>query len=245
MLIAPGVEMLEISGFLMGETRTIYPTLLWDERDCILVDTGYPGQLDSFRQAFWQANLSFERLNRVILTHQDIDHIGGLNAMLIQAPVPLEVMAHVDEIPYIEGQKRPLKLEELQARRDLLPAEMKSFFERLSLAFQQAQSRVSTPLADGQTLPTCGGISVIHTPGHTLGHISLFHHASRTLIAGDALSVEDGILTRPAPYINFDTLQAIQSLRKLARFDIAAVICYHGGLYTQAPNERIAELAQE
>ncbi|WP_192895377.1 hypothetical protein [Pelotomaculum sp. FP] len=36
---------------------------------------------------------------------------------------------------------------------------------------------------------------------------------------------------------------AIQSLKKLTRYDIAAVICCHGGLNRDNPDQRIAELA--
>jgi hypothetical protein len=36
---------------------------------------------------------------------------------------------------------------------------------------------------------------------------------------------------------------AIQSLKKLTQYDIEAVICYHGGLYREDVNRRIAELA--
>jgi hypothetical protein len=36
---------------------------------------------------------------------------------------------------------------------------------------------------------------------------------------------------------------ALASLKKLTWFDIETVITYHGGLYTNSPNRRIAEIA--
>ncbi|MDF2959561.1 MAG: hydrolase [Paenibacillus sp.] len=100
-------------------------------------------------------------------------------------------------------------------------------------------------LADGEELPYCGGITVIHTPGHTPGHISLYHKPSKTLIAADALIVADGQLLGPHPQYSLDIDTAVKSLKKLLHYDIEAVICYHSGLYRGNVNGRIAELANE
>ena len=40
MKIADNIEMLELPMNLMGSERTIYPTLMWDEDNVILVDAG-------------------------------------------------------------------------------------------------------------------------------------------------------------------------------------------------------------
>src|SRR4029453_14202083 len=39
----------------------------------------------------------------------------------------------------------------------------------------------------GERLPDCGGINVLHTPGHTAGHISLHLPRIKTMIAGAAI----------------------------------------------------------
>jgi len=41
-----------------------------------------PGQLQALRDACQQAGVPLERLTHVVLTHQDIDHIGGLPELL-------------------------------------------------------------------------------------------------------------------------------------------------------------------
>ncbi len=98
-------------------------------------------------------------------------------------------------------------------------------------------------LVDGQELPYLGGITVIHTPGHTLGHICLYLSESKTLIAGDALVAEEGMLAASPPSLNYDAALSKQSLKKLARFEIESVICYHGGFIQDHPAQRIAALA--
>lgn len=96
-------------------------------------------------------------------------------------------------------------------------------------------------IGDGEELPFCGGITVIHLPGHTPGHIGLYHHSSKTLIAGDALFVDNSRLTVPPDSLNVDTDLAINSLKKLTQYDIAQIICCHGGLYTKNPNQSLIE----
>jgi len=243
MKIADGIEMLEISGTVMGSPRTINPTLLWDDQAQILVDTGFPGQLELIRSAVKKADRSFDNLNTLVLTHQDIDHIGNLSVILGALPKPAQVFAHEQEIPYIEGSQTPHKLAQLEAALDHLPQEQKDMYERLRASFASSAAPVPNALSAGQELPQAGGLRVLYTPGHTVGHICLYHRPSKTLIAGDALRIEDGRLVPPPPAVNFDTGLALKSLEQLTDFDIQAVICYHGGLYADDPNQRIAALA--
>jgi glyoxylase-like metal-dependent hydrolase (beta-lactamase superfamily II) len=245
MKVADGVEMLKIQANAMGRQSTIFPTLIWDTETAVLVDAGYPGLQDQFRAAIEQAGVPFNRVDRVIITHHDIDHIGGLPGLLKELPQGVAVLAHKDEKAYIEGQKRPLKLAQMEDNLDSLPGERKAFYVKFKSAFENSRVPVNQTLADSEVLPYCGGIEIIFTPGHTLGHISLYHRSSRTLISGDALRIEDGILVQTPAHINYDTQLYKNSLKKMAGYDIRSVICYHGGLYQGDVTERITELAEE
>lgn len=246
MKIADGVEMLEIATQnLRGMSSAIYPTLVWDEEGAILVDTGYPGQLVRLREAVERAGVPFDRINRIILTHHDLDHIGGLASIRKALPGQVTVMALGKEIPYIQGDQRPLKLAGIEAQLDSAPEAMKSMYEKMKAGFQSSFGPVDGNLADRQDLPYCCGITVIHTPGHTLGHICLYLRQTKTLVAGDALTVEEGSLNRMRPEINYDNVKYGESLKKLEGFDVETVICYHGGLYRDHSNQRIAELAAQ
>jgi glyoxylase-like metal-dependent hydrolase (beta-lactamase superfamily II) len=248
MQLANGLTMLEITATMMGRQNTICPTLLWDEQNVVLVDTGYPGQLPLFREALEKAGHPFEKLTRIIATHQDIDHIGSLPDMLNAAPRKLEVLATEADKPYIQGEKMLIKVTPAAIARAMaaLPPDMpeeqrQAFKHRLE---NPPKASVDTTLADGETLPYGGGVIVIHTPGHTPGHCCLYHPASKTLIAADALAVGEGTLVRSRAF-DADTNLAAKSLEKLARYEIETVICYHGGLYRGDANRRIAELAAE
>jgi glyoxylase-like metal-dependent hydrolase (beta-lactamase superfamily II) len=241
MQIANGIEILEISANVMGKAETIHPTLIWDDETVILVDTGFPGQLSKIREAMEKAKVSFDKLNKIILTHQDIDHIGSLPDILNESTQKIEVMANELEKPYIQGEKRLIKFESLDL--DSLPEELGKKLK--PIIENPPKAKVDRTVADGEELPYCGGIIIIHTPGHTPGHISLYHKQSKTLIAGDALFVADCQLIGPKPQYTLDMNLAKKSLAKLCQYDIEKVICYHGGLYMGNANQRIAELSNK
>ena len=84
---------------------------------------------------------------------------------------------------------------------------------------------------DKEHLPWGGEIEIITTPGHMPGHISLYIRKSRTLIAGDALVIENGELAIANPQYTLSVEDAKKSLVKLMDHDIDRIICYHGGVY--------------
>jgi glyoxylase-like metal-dependent hydrolase (beta-lactamase superfamily II) len=246
MLIAPRIEVLDLQMDMFGTPTSVRPTLLWDDEEGVLVDAGFPGQLEQLREEIERAGVSLDRLTRLIVTHQDIDHIGGIAALLALND-RIEVLAHEQDRPYIVGERQLIKIS---------PERMAQFSEHLSYlpeerrravleTFENARARVDRTLTDGERLPYCGGMIVIHTPGHTPGHISLYLEQSKVLVAGDALNVSDGRLVGPNPQLTPDIDQATSSLKKLARYDIETVVCYHGGSYSSDVNARIAELAEE
>lgn len=245
MRIADGVEILELHKMFMEEKHVIYPTVIWDRDSAVLVDAGFPGQLDLFRESMHQAGIPMERLNKIILTHQDIDHIGSLPAIIQESRHPIQVMASEQEKPYIQGEKTLIKFEAIAKMASMPEAASKEWQVFRPIIENPPKARVDHTVVDGEELPDEGGLVVIETPGHTPGHISLYHKPSKTLIAGDALFVVEGELVGPDPQLTVDMEMAKKSVQKLSRYDIETVICYHGGVYHGDANLRIAELARE
>ena len=243
MRLAYGVEMLELPISSFTGQNIIYPTLTWDNDTVVLVDAGFPGQLQQIREAMARAGVSFDRLDKVIITHQDIDHIGGLPDIVRESAHNVEVLSQKEERPYIEGRKPLVKMNQgnLSKRLASLPEEQRQRAE--ALFANPPKASVSTVVADEEVLPYCGGMTVIFTPGHTPGHICLYLNQSKVLVSGDALVVADGELRGPNPKATYDMDTALKSLEKLTRYNIETVICYHGGLYRNNPNKRLAELA--
>jgi glyoxylase-like metal-dependent hydrolase (beta-lactamase superfamily II) len=234
--IADGIEMIKLP-----MNRTIYPTIIWDDDSVVLVDAGVTNSLPEIKNAMEDANIPFEKLNKIIVTHQDIDHIGGIKSILDELP-EVKVLAHEEDKPYIQGEKKLIRLNSnFMTRINSLPKEER---EKILDMFENVHVEVNMTLTDGEELAYCGGIIVIHTPGHTPGHICLYHKKTKTLIVGDAMNVVDGQLIGP----NKQTMNeeegriAINSLKKFEEYDIENVISYHGGLFNDNPNQRIKEL---
>jgi glyoxylase-like metal-dependent hydrolase (beta-lactamase superfamily II) len=230
---------------MMGRPGTIYPTLLWDEKTVTLVDTGFPGMLPHLQEAMEKAGVPFARLDQVIITHHDIDHIGCLAGIRRELGSRVKVLSSQDEIPYISGEKRPLKLAQFDENLASLPDDRRTIYERMKSGFDASFAPVDRGLTDGEALPIAGGLVAVHTPGHTIGHMCLYLQRSKTLIAGDALRVEDGMLIQTPAGLNYDLLSYRQSLEKLASYQIDAVVTYHGGLYRGPASQEIARLAAQ
>ena len=244
MKIATGVEMLEIPATIQGSQTFIYPTLIWDEKTTILIDAGFPGQLSEFRRAIMEGGASFERIDKIIITHHDRDHIGSLRSILNELPRKASVFSHEGERQYIEGRILPFKATLADAPDSPYPPEMKALFQQQKLDYLDFAVGVDKILEDGEELPFCGGITVIHTPGHTPGHICLYIGQSKTLIAGDALFVVEGDKLGPPPKLaSLYWPLAVRSLGKLVRYDVETVVCYHGGAWRGNFSRSIAELA--
>ena len=83
------------------------------------------------------------------------------------------------------------------------------------------------------------------TPGHTVGHLCLYLERSRTIIAGDALTAEDGRLQGPNPTATGDMPTAARSVARLAELDVDAIVCYHGGVVVDDAGGQLRRVAAE
>lgn len=244
MRIADGIEALEINATAMGRQSIIYPTLIWDNETVVLIDSGFPGQMDALREVMKKAGICIQRITKIILTHQDIDHIGNLPELIKELGGKAEIICHENEKPYIEGDIPLIKFDPEQMQKMLLsmPEDTRKQFEKIM--DNPPKAKVDTTVTDGQLLPYCGGIQVIFTSGHTPGHISLYHQLSKTLVSGDSLVIKDGELCGPRPDAAADIRLAEESLEKYKNYDIETVICYHGGVLREGVNRRIREIAK-
>lgn len=138
-------------------------TLFWDPatRQAAVVDPG--GDVDAILAVVADKQLKVEK---ILLTHGHIDHVGGTAELAARLGVTVEGPQR-DEAFWL----------------DQLPQQSQMF------GFPHAA--VLTPdrwLDDGDTV-TVGGLTldVLHTPGHTPGHVCFIHKPTQLAIVGDVL----------------------------------------------------------
>ena len=241
MRISPQVAALEIRG---ANNSIIYPLLIWDdEKNLALIDAGFPGQLELFREAISSEGFALSDITHILLTHQDLDHIGNLRQLLAEAPAA-KVYAHRNEAPCIRGDEPPSKTVALAAQREQTPENAARLQEQIS-NYLNFTARVDVELLDGEVIPICGGIQVIHTPGHTPGHICFFLQRDKVLATGDTVSVSEGALTGANPVHTPDMALAAKSNQMLADYDAEVLVGYHGGAFKGDVSKAIRELPLE
>ncbi|MFF3910269.1 MBL fold metallo-hydrolase [Streptomyces sp. NPDC001848] len=114
-------------------------------------------------------------LRRIVLTHAHPDHVKG--APGLRRRTGAQILIHRADANWLpagrvppEGRCRPIG-----RLLDRLPIAHWPTFEADAL------------LDDGELIEGSGGLRVIHTPGHTPGHIVLLHEPTRSVLAGDAV----------------------------------------------------------
>lgn len=215
------------------ESGAIHPVLLRDEQHLVLVDCGYAGFLPQLERALGEHGLTIGDLTHVFLTHHDHDHVGTLAALKRSNP-RIQVVAGKSEVDYISGRKPALRLTQARAMQAALPPEQAAAGQ----AFIEMITRVEPATVDlavngGDLLPWCGGCEVLATPGHTLGHVSLYVKSCDTLLAGDAAVLSSGVLVLANPEFAEDIEKAQQSLHQICEHRAKTVVCYHGGVLTR------------
>lgn len=212
-----------------GKPDFIHPTILKTDEELILIDCGYPGFLPHLETAAGQHGLTLRDLTGILITHDDIDHVGSLAELKRLYPA-LKVYAPEKEAVSITGSRKSARLQQAEDLFDSLPEEhqagARQFQELLRSVKPVPVDHVISNLTDGFLF---NGVRIVNTPGHTPGHISLFLEDTGTLIAADALVLEGNDFNIANPQFAIDLEAAVESVRKIRSLQPDTVICYHGG----------------
>jgi glyoxylase-like metal-dependent hydrolase (beta-lactamase superfamily II) len=101
-------------------------------------------------------------------------------------------------------------------------------------------------LEDHTVLPWCGGIELIHVPGHSEGNSSYYLKKHRAMIAGDTIfGDEDGNLMPPPERYCLDVEQATREIRRLLDYDFDVFIYTHGKDIIGGAKEKVKALVEE
>ena len=147
---------------------------------------------------------------------QTPDHVGGL-AALVEA-TGARVYASEHEANVIEGSAPSRRGE------------------------TRAWGAVDERVQPGETLPFHGGIEVLDTAGHTLGHVAYFLRRDGVLIAGDCVNNREGLAGSP-PELTADAEQARAAVHAIAALEPQTICFGHGPSLVGNAGDALGELA--
>ena len=240
--LRPGVFVLQAPSFAadpeIGRAlrRTLNVCLLVDDGTVTLVDAGLPGVLPALTACLDGIGLGLDAVRRVVVTHSHIDHVGGLPEIV--AATGAEVWAHRDDAGVIDGSVEPPDVSALVAGLrarlevllvDLAPDKRELVLRAAGSVYPTEHVAVDLRLVGGEELAVLGGCRLLHTPGHTPGHLSLFLPALSLLVAGDLLTFEAGHILPSSDALAVDPALLHESVRAVAALPVDAFIGYHGG----------------
>lgn len=191
-----------------------------------LIDAGTPRDAGTIARGINEAGYTIGDIERVLITHYDLDHVGGLSRLGgLSAPVSVgaaDAGLLRGEHPNWANHKGAL-----QFVTDPLVGEP-------DLDIQ--------PIEDGTRI---GGFRAYHTPGHTPGHITYVNEARSAAFLGDLVEEKGGKLRPSSWFKSYDTGEVAGSIAALANrageFEIAGM--GHGVPFVRGGSERLRECA--
>lgn len=215
-----------------------------------LIDASLPFTATAIQR--WARKFASTPPNAIFLTHGHFDHVSAARDLAEEWNVP--IFAHPLEIPYLTGLKEYPAPNvgagggAMSLLSPLYPRGPIDLGDRLHLM----------PYSDSEDLPHMPGWKIMHTPGHTPGHVSLFRAEDRCLLVGDAFcttkpeSFFEAAITQtpalhgPPAYFTSDWAAARESVKRLASLKPLIAAPGHGQPLSGATlPEQLRELASQ
>jgi glyoxylase-like metal-dependent hydrolase (beta-lactamase superfamily II) len=200
---------------------------LADDDELTLVDAGTPRDVGTIRAAIEEAGFSARDVGRVLITHFDVDHVGTLGKLGIDAPV----YVGAGDVGFLVGDEKP----PLGNRKGAL--------QRALRLFVSAPTTEVRTVADGDTI---GSFTAFQTPGHTPGHTAYVSDELDVAFVGDLVLESGGDLRASPWYLSYDTDRVRDSIHYLADCEPAVEVLAmgHGTPFIRDGSVRLAELGE-
>lgn len=202
---------------------TVNAYLLEDAGTLTLVDAGLPWNARTLRRALETQGYQLSDVDRVLFTHYDLDHFGGI--LPLASDLDVELVSG-DPLFANDGQSPLLH--------------HKGIVHRM---LQRVLPRIQvTSISEGDTI---GGFTAYRTPGHNPGHMSFVHQEKDIAFLGDLVREVNGSLRQPVFWDNYDRNQVRESICSFAQrtpaFSIAAP--GHGSPIVEDGSKELQQLA--
>ena len=152
------------------------------------------------------------RLRRVIVTHAHPAHAGSVAR--VARGTGVRIWVHPLDMCYLDGREPPLLP---RGRRGQLMAALGRVVDLCPPVFR-------LEALEGEV----ASLRPIATPGHTPGHVCLYHAEDRALLSGDAVIVEGGEPALPSEKLSENPKRARESLGQLRDLPFEHLLPGHG-----------------
>jgi glyoxylase-like metal-dependent hydrolase (beta-lactamase superfamily II) len=209
---------------------------LIEDEPLTLVDSGPNSgtSLDELDHGLRALGHSMQDIERIVITHQHIDHIGLVR--IVAAHSGAEVVALDRLVPFVENYSKEAAAEDEFAAEVMLrhgiPEDVAGALRSVSLAFRAWGSRadVTREIHEGETLEFRDRSLEVHfRPGHSPTDTVFLDAERRTLIAGDHLIghiSSNPLISRPKG--RKALVEYIASLERTREMDLTVVLPGHG-----------------
>jgi glyoxylase-like metal-dependent hydrolase (beta-lactamase superfamily II) len=206
---------------------TANPYLIVDEDGLTLIDTGLPGSQKMILSYISRLGKTARDMKRIILTHLDLDHVGGLGALhKATGARTFASRIEADAIGLGKSSKPPAAGRSISILRRLY-----------TTLFKPKPLVIDEIVVDGQVLPILGGLRVMDTAGHSPGHISLFASETGILFCGDSMVGTDQGLRGSRPQMTWNPKMAAEAVARQAALKPKIVCPGHGPVVMDAADK--------
>lgn len=238
--ILPGVHRIDSS--LGDRLSSLY--LFVGEKRAVLFDAGVDGTIPRTVLPYAQRiGVPLSMIEMVVVSHCDVDHFGGIQDVHDYLPAA-QVVAHVADADAMEDFGAYERDRGRSFRSDYGFDEGTDDWARSVVRPGRVDRRLS-----GDAEVDLGGraIEILHTPGHTRGHLSLYDRDNAFIaigdaILGDAVPLESGEPAFPPTYRHERAY--LDSVSRVERLAVGQIGTAHYGCFTGVDGMSFLELSR-
>ena len=196
-----------------------------------LIDTGYRNSLESIFRALKRSGENPNHIKRVLLSHAHPDHAGSAAALKRRLGVP--VFTHQIEAALLEAG--------ISGQSPIYRSPGIANWLIYQLLIKRGDNSVDSLVADehlahGDILPIAGGLQVLHTPGHSAGHLAFWLKAEGVMLMGDTCANLMGLAFST---VYEDRTLGLQSLLALADLSFEQAVFGHGRAIRKGASQKL------
>jgi glyoxylase-like metal-dependent hydrolase (beta-lactamase superfamily II) len=195
-----------------------------------LVDTGHPCSASREKLTAGLAEGRLADVERVVLTHPHIDHVGGTLTVPAATALPHTVFRGAEAVvrgfeDYVRRAREEMATISTPPEEEEPPEPDNRYFP-LDITYATDDVSIERIVGPGETVRLgpyeC---EVVHTPGHSSLHMSLFHEPSGVMFSGDIISTNGHFMYGP---VHWDIGEYKTGLKRIRERDPDRLLPGHG-----------------